>query len=160
LTILDIISLNEKSNIRHPNNKLVGVKMTEKPTAAFALSLIGGIFILLGGIVYAAAGSWVGILGFGLGASVLVGLGVFGLICGILVILGAVWINSGEKSKVRTGSILVLIFSILSWIGSAAGFFIGFLLGLIGAILGLTWNPSTPQEGPPMRPREAPPVPP
>jgi hypothetical protein len=127
--------------------------MAEKPTAAFALSLIGGIFILLGGIVYAAAGSWVGSLGFGLGASVLVGLGVFGLICGILTILGAVWINSGEKSKVRTGSILVLIFSILSWIGAAGGFVIGFLLGLIGAILGLTWNPSTPeQKAPPPAP--------
>jgi len=127
--------------------------MADKPTAAFALSLIGGIFILLGGIVIAAAGSWVGMLGFGLGASVLVGLGVFGLICGILTILGAVWINSGEKSKVRTGSVLVLIFSILSWVGAAGGFVIGFLLGLIGAILGLTWNPSTPeQKAPPPAP--------
>jgi uncharacterized membrane protein len=117
--------------------------MAEKPTAAFALSLIGGIFILLGGIVYIAAGSAVGILGYGLGASVIAGLGVFGLVCGILTILGAVWINSGEKGKVRNGAILVLIFSILSWIGGAGGFFIGFLLGLIGAILGLTWNPPT-----------------
>jgi hypothetical protein len=130
--------------------------MAEKPTAAFALSLIGGIFILLGGIVYAAAASAVGILGFGLGASVLAGLGVFGLICGILTILGAVWINSGEKDKVRNGAILVLIFSILSWIGAAAGFFIGFLLGLIGAILGLTWKPSTTES----TAKPAPPVPP
>jgi len=117
--------------------------MAEKPTAAFALSLIGGIFILLGGIVYIAAGSAVGILGYGLGGSVIAGLGVFGLVCGILTILGAVWINNGEKGKVRNGAILVLIFSILSWIGGAGGFFIGFLLGLIGAILGLTWNPPT-----------------
>jgi len=117
--------------------------MADKPTAAFALSLIGGIFILLGGIVYVALGSAVGGLGFGLGGSIIAGLGVFGLICGILTILGAVWINSGEKGKVRTGSILVLIFSILSWLGGAGGFFIGFLLGLIGAILGLTWNPPT-----------------
>jgi hypothetical protein len=117
--------------------------MADKPTAAFALSLVGGIFIIIGGILYVAAASAIGFLGFGLGASVLAGLGVFGLICGILTILGAVWINSGEKDKVRNGSILVLIFSILSWIGSFGGFFIGFLLGLIGAILGLTWKPST-----------------
>jgi hypothetical protein len=131
--------------------------MADKPTAAFVLSLIGGIFILLGGIVYATAASWVGSLGFGLGASVLAGLGVFGLICGILTILGAVWINSGEKDKVRNGAILVLIFSILSWIGAAGGFFIGFLLALIGAILGLTWNPSTTETPPP---KAAPPTPP
>ena len=117
--------------------------MAEKPTAAFALSLIGGIFILLGGLVYVALGSAVGSLGFGFGGSVIAGLGAFGLICGILIILGAVWINSGEKDKVRNGAILVLIFSILSWLGGAGGFFIGFLLGLIGAILGLTWNPPT-----------------
>jgi hypothetical protein len=130
--------------------------MADKPTAAFALSLIGGIFILIGGILYIAAASAVGFLGFGLGASVLAGLGVFGFICGLLTIFGAVWINSGEKDKVRNGSILVLIFSILSWAGSAGGFFIGFLLGLIGAILGLTWKPSTPET----TAKAAPPVPP
>ncbi len=117
--------------------------MADKPTAAFVLSLIGGIFIVLGCIPYFAAGSFVGSLGFGVGASVLAGFGVFGLICGLLTILGAVWINSGEKDKVRNGSILVLIFSIVSWIGAFGGYFIGFLLGLIGAILGLTWKPST-----------------
>jgi hypothetical protein len=117
--------------------------MADKPTAAFALSLIGGIFILIGGILYIGAASAIGFLGFGLGASVLAVLGVFGLICGILTILGAFWINSGEKDKVRNGSILVLIFSIFSWAGSFGGFFIGFLLGLIGAILGLTWKAST-----------------
>jgi len=117
--------------------------MADKPTAAFVLSLIGGIFIVLGGLLYIGLGSAVGGLGFGLGGSILAGLGVFGLICGLLTILGAVWINSGEKDKVRNGAILVLIFSILSWFGAAGGFVIGFLLGLIGAILGLTWNPST-----------------
>ena len=132
--------------------------MMEKPTAAFALSLIGGIFILLGGIAIAAVAAIVGgalFMIFPAGGAAIVGLGVFGLVCGILVILGAVWINTGEKSKVRTGSILVLIFSILSWIGAFGGFFIGFLLGLIGAILGLTWNPSTPST-----PQTAPPTPP
>jgi hypothetical protein len=120
--------------------------MAEKPTAAFALSLIGGIFILLGGLAIAAVSAFFGgalFMIFPAAGAAIIGLGSFGLICGILVILGAVWINSGEKSKVRTGSILVLIFSILSWIGSLGGFFIGFLLCLIGAILGLTWNPST-----------------
>jgi len=33
-----------------------------------------------------------------------------GLICGIVVIIGAIMINSADPSKVKTGSILVLVF--------------------------------------------------
>lgn len=117
--------------------------MADKPTAAFILSLIGGIFIIIVGLVTIALGSFIGGLGFGTGGAVVAGIGAIGLICGLLTILGAVWINSGEQGKVRNGSILVLIFSILSLIFAATGgFVIGFLLGLIGAILGLTWKPS------------------
>jgi len=130
--------------------------MAEKPTAAFALSLIGGIFILIGGLVIAAIGGV--FLFLPVAGAAIVAIGVFGLICGILTILGAVWINSGERGKVRNGAILVLIFSILSWIGGAGGFFIGFLLGLIGAILGLTWNPPTTESA--VKPPPPPPVPP
>jgi hypothetical protein len=116
--------------------------MADKPTAAFVLSLIGGIFIIIGALSYIAIGSVIGGLGFGFGGAALAGIGVFGLICGLLVILGEVWLNRGEQGKVRNGSILVLIFSILSFFGAAGGFFLGFLLGLIGAILGLTWKAS------------------
>lgn len=129
--------------------------MAEKPTAAFVLSLIGGIFTLLGGIVIAAVSSIFFFLP--VAGAAIAAVGIFGLICGVLVILGAVWINSGEKDKVRTGSILVLIFSILAWIGAAGGFVIGFLLGLIGAILGLTWNAPATQNPPPKAEPPAPP---
>jgi hypothetical protein len=130
--------------------------MADKPTAAFVLSLIGGIFILIGGLVTIAVGSFIGGLGFGFGGAAIAAFGAVGLICGLLTILGAVWINSGEQGKVRNGSIMVLIFSILSLIFAATGgFFIGFLLGLIGAILGLTWKPSMPETTAP-----PPPVPP
>jgi len=122
--------------------------MADKPTTAFVLSLIGGIFIILGGLVYMVVFSILGglfsFLGFaGLGIG-LVALGALGLIWGILVIVGATMMNSGNPARVRTGSILVLIFSILSWFGAIGGFFLGFLLGLIGAILGLAWKPERP----------------
>jgi len=123
----------------------------EKPTSAFVLSLIGGIFILLGGLAYLVWGLWisasmgwiplVGIVGVAHGITVAI-FGILGILWGILVIYGATLIGSGETEKVRTGSILVLIFSIISWFGAAGGFFIGFILGLIGAILGLIWKPS------------------
>ncbi|MEM2738969.1 MAG: DUF6114 domain-containing protein, partial [Candidatus Bathyarchaeia archaeon] len=58
---------------------------------------------------------------------------------------------SGEQGKVKTGSIIVLIFSILSlFVGGTGGFVIGFILGLVGSILGLTWKPS--EETPPPPP--------
>lgn len=126
--------------------------MSEKPTAAFILSLIGGILILLAGIVFAAFFGILGVAMFfvpGIGiplAGFLIVLGILGLIFGILVIVGALMINSGEKRRVTTGSIIVLVFSILSLFTVGGGFIIGFILGLIGGILGLAWKPeaSTP----------------
>jgi len=130
--------------------------LVEKPTAAFALSLIAGILILLGGIFGAILGTIGGVMvgaipGFGWLGGLIVALGLLGLIFGILVIVGAVMINSGEQGKVKTGSIIVLIFSILSlFAGGTGGFVIGFILGLVGSILGLTWKPS--EETPPPPP--------
>lgn len=130
--------------------------MEEKPTAAFVLSLLAAIFIIIGGLFYVVLFSWIGgaLDFFGMGGSgySFVIIGVLGLVWGILTLIGAIMINSGDKNKVRTGSILVLIFSIISWFGAAGGFFIGFLLGLIGAILGLTWHPSKSERAPPPPP--------
>ena len=127
--------------------------MAEKPTAAFVLSLLGAIFIIIGGLIYAVIFSIIGgvldFFGFGgLGGAIII-LGVLGIVWGILVLVGAIMMNSEDKNKVRTGAVLVLIFSILSWFGAAGGLFIGFLLGLIGSILGLTWNPSRFESPPP-----------
>jgi len=51
-------------------------------------------------------------------------------------------INKPEQHV--TWSIIVIVFSILSWFGAAGGFIIGFILGLIGGILGLVWKPKAP----------------
>ncbi len=128
--------------------------MGEKPTAAFVLSLIGGVFILLSGL---AAALIFGFIGAGvamvpgmapLGGAIAL-MGFLGLIFGILVIVGAVMINSGVQNKVKTGSIVVLVFSILSLFTVGGGFLIGFILGLIGSILGLTWKPEATTPPPP-----------
>lgn len=116
----------------------------EKPTAAFVVSLIGGILILIAGLGYAALGAicggLVGMFAPAVGAAVFLYMAL-GAICGILVIIGAIMINKAEPDKVKMGSILVLVFSIIS-IVSGGGFFIGMLLGIIGGILGLIWKPS------------------
>lgn len=132
--------------------------MSDKPTAAFVLSLISGILVLLTALIMFVAASLLNLTEFTgvpgmpyfseLITTWLVIIGVVGLIFGALIIVGAVMIYSGEPGKVRTGSILVLIFSILSLFTVGGGFFVGFILGLIGGILGLTWKPSIKQESP------------
>jgi hypothetical protein len=128
------------------------------PTAAFVLSLIAGVLILLGGIFGAIVGiiggAMIGVIpGLGWLGGLIVILGFLGLIFGIIVIVGAVMINSGERDRVKTGSIVVLIFSILSlFVGGTGGFIIGFILGLIGGILGLTWKPTEEAAPPPPPP--------
>ncbi|MEM2522939.1 MAG: hypothetical protein QXW82_07315 [Candidatus Bathyarchaeia archaeon] len=92
------------------------------------LSLAAGILILLGGIFGATVGiiggTIIGVIpGFGWLGGLIVALGFLGLIFGILVIVGAVMINSGGRDKVKTGSIIVLIFSILSLFAGGTGGF-------------------------------------
>ncbi len=132
--------------------------MGERPTAAFVLSLISGILVLLTGILMLVAAGLVSSISgelvpgipypLELIGSLIAIFGVVGLIFGILILVGAVMIYSGEPSKVKIGSILVLVFSILSLFIVGGGFFIGFILGLIGGILGLIWKPPVRQETP------------
>jgi len=106
--------------------------MAEKPIAAFVLSLIGSIIFLL-----------LGIFLFFL---------FFPLIGGLLTFIGALIMYSEKTEMVRTGSILVLVFSLISSIFTLGGFIVGFVLCLIGSILGLTWEPEVAKEPPPLPP--------
>jgi hypothetical protein len=143
----------------------------ERPGTAFVLSLIGGIFILLGGGVMTMLGSWMGNYGYGMmggyggyggyagwggmmrpGFGMMGGLGygfgflgVLGLIFGLIVIISALMLNSKPEQH-STWGILIIIFSVLSIFGSAmGGFGVGLILGLIGGILGVTWKPPQPK---------------
>ncbi len=132
--------------------------MSEKPTGAFVLGLIGGIFILLNAMVWFV---FAGILAFivsflpivpfdpATAAYLIAGLA---LLCAIVVIAGSVMIFAMPNQHV-IGGILVLLFSIVSLI-TLGGFFIGFILGLVGGILGIVWKPTmaAPMMAPPMAP--------
>ncbi len=144
---------------------------SERPTIAFILSLIAGIFILLGGGVMSLFGSWMGNYGYGCGMmggycgyDGMIGgyngwggmmgpgfgmmggrgfglFGVLGLIFGTIVIISAVMLNSKPQEHTTWG-ILIIIFSVLSVFGSAmGGFGIGLVLGLIGGALAIAWKP-------------------
>ena len=123
--------------------------MGEKPTAAMVLSIIGGIFVLLGGATLAFVGSIISTLNFtgtgttgtGVGSGFLL-IGIIGVIIGLIMIVGGIMINSNPQSHTMWG-VIILILSIVSWVTSIGGFFIGFLLGLIGGILAITFKPTS-----------------
>ena len=112
--------------------------MSEKPTTAFILSLIGGILVLLGGLIWAAVGTviaffFVAGLGFLLWAF---------LIFGIIIIIGAVMINSNPSSAHSWG-IVKLILGVLSLLGVVTA--LGGILAIIGGTFALTWKPKPEQ---------------
>ncbi len=128
----------------------------ERPSTAFILSLIGGIFILLGGGMMFILGwhafcgltscsNFGGMMGPGFGMMGGLGLGfgflgMLGLIFGVIVIVSAFMLNSKPEQHSTWGT-LIVIFSVLSIFGGAmGGFGIGLVLGLIGGILGITWK--------------------
>jgi len=122
--------------------------MREKPIAGFVLSLLASIFIILNALIYAflttiftiyeqvrhiIGGRPIEITIF-LPNFIIIVLTIIGLICGIIVLIGTYMLYKGEKSLV--GGILVIIGSVIS-LAIGGGFFIGFLLGIIGGALGL-----------------------
>jgi len=135
--------------------------LAENPTSAFILSLLAGIFFVIGAGLLIGIGALVGSIGdlgslgsipglgnatsisgstSGVGLSI-VGLGVFGVLLGIVTIAAAVLIHE-RPAKHRLWGALLVVFSVVSWVGSIGGLLIGFILGLIGGVLAITWKPS------------------
>jgi hypothetical protein len=139
----------------------------DKPMVAFILSLIAGILILIGGVNSMAfmgmggygmmGGGWMGGYGMmghmmgggwtdggygmmGQGYYMYAGLSLLVLISGIIVIIGAVMLQSKPQQYSQWG-ILILIFSIISILGGYGLVIAGLILGVIGGIMALTWKP-------------------
>jgi hypothetical protein len=114
----------------------------EKPTTAFIVSLIGGIFVLLGGVVWAAIGTVVAIFTLGVGFL----LYVF-LLFGITIIAGSVALNNNPRSAHAWG-IVIIILGIISLFGVITA--LGGIISIAGGAVALSWNPS--MQGPPPPP--------
>jgi hypothetical protein len=107
------------------------------PTAAFVLSLIGGFFVILGGILLAILGAIVSFFIGGIGAV----FGIAGVFFGVLIIVFAALLHARPAQHVIWGALLVL-FALVSFpVSFFGGFIIGFLLTLIGGILAIVWHP-------------------
>ncbi len=104
------------------------------------LAILGGLFIILGGIVERAVGSLVSSFGFGLGGAILSIFGDFGILLGILIIVFGVLAFVRPQQHGLFG-VLIIVFSLLSLVSYLGGFIIGFILALIAGILALIWKP-------------------
>ena len=118
-----------------------------KPTAAFALSLVGGVLAIIAGVVllvlaavFSTARSSSYYYGYysysydyrGL-AYILGGVGIWVLIASIMLIVGAVKLNSNPLEHTKWG-VIILVFSIIGG---------GNIFGIIGGALALAYKPIT-----------------
>ena len=107
--------------------------MEQKPTTAYILSLLGGIFVLLGGLFWSVLGSMILFVGFGF-------LLYAFLTFGIVIIVGAVLMNSTPESA-KSWGIVILILGVLSLFGGTTT--LGGILAIIGGAMALSWKPSS-----------------
>lgn len=126
----------------------------EYPNIPWTLALIGGALIVLVDIILLTVSvvilphlnytnfqnprGYTGSPG-ALAAGFVGAIAAFGLICGAIVTLSALMLRLRPNQR-QTWGILVLVFSILSFFG-AGGFIVGAVLGIVGAVLSLTWKP-------------------
>ena len=123
----------------------------EYPRGAYLLLLIGGILEIIAGItVVLAAGMYLMVSSYSgvitslrtysisptvmpailPGVACIVVYLIWFIVWGVLIILSAMWVKTGDPEKVHKGGILGLISSILG----------GNIISLIGAILALIWK--------------------
>jgi len=126
--------------------------MSEKrPYAAFTLAAIGFAIQLIIGILVIIALYFFRIWGFRIShmmpwiiysfPRITLFLIIYIIIILILGAIGLGLLNTNDVSKVRNGSILIIIAGVIA-LPTLLGFFIGSLLMVIGGILGLVWRPS------------------
>ncbi len=104
----------------------MAVNVEPKPTAAFALSILSALLTF----AISFAGISVLLIPIGITGNMLL---IWGGIAGALTLVGS-WLLFNNAAQRKLGSVLVLVFSIVS------ANFIGLILGLIGGFLGFTYK--------------------
>jgi hypothetical protein len=125
------------------------------PKTAAILALAGGMIIVLGGAIFIGVASFIiphmNLSNLtvpkgmdraslpGLISGILSVMGGFGLVCGAIVLVSATMLLARVGTR-RTWGILILVFSVLSFVG-LGGFIVGAILGILGGVLTLRWKP-------------------
>lgn len=109
------------------------------------MSLIAGILIVCNAVAVGVAATWFPWIfptlpGSANNAAVsFASITAVGLICGALVLFGAIMLHIKPRDKKAWG-IMIIVFSIPSII-TGGGFIIGFILGIIGGVKVIKWKP-------------------
>ena len=125
---------------------------SEEPTRAFSLSLIAGILILTNAAAVAAAATWFPWIiptlpgSSGNDTTILYSVAAVGLVCGVLVLFGAMMLRNRAANKKAWG-IMIIVFSIPSVV-TGGGFIVGFILGIIGGKSAFSWKPKAQETKP------------
>lgn len=108
------------------------------------LSVLGGLLIVLSGIVVLVIGTYGSLYGMNypvirIASLAIIGVGVWGMICGVVVLTGSYVIYARPYAHTIWGTI-ILIFSLLSFL-DGAGFVAGGISGIIGGVWAIFWTP-------------------
>ncbi len=119
-------------------------------TFAFIVSLVGGLIVFIaslvnfvwflsgavnfggfGNFMRGAMGGYHGFMGsYGTSNSFLAGISVVGLVCGVIVLIGAIMLKV-DPHQSTIWAIIIIAFSLVSFVGMG-GYFIGAVLGIVG----------------------------
>jgi hypothetical protein len=131
-----------QSNFNLRGKDKMANQVQNKPTAAYILSLLGGIFGILIGVAFLILGALAIIagladaaigfdVGLGWGGSLMLGIGIWGLITSILLVVFAGKLKGNPMEHSKWGA-LILVFSLIGF---------GGWLAFIGGILALIYKP-------------------
>jgi len=153
LTAGKIIEIHKKAWNNTLYEATAGMDAHHSSNIAFILSLVGGlaivfmsvvsVFLLFSGSPYATLyGIELGLMrGFGVGQTLLVAFSIVAVLCGTIVVAGAIMLHT-RPAKPLVWGIVVLIFSIASFV-DGGGLFIGALLGMLGGGLAIITSKSS-----------------
>jgi hypothetical protein len=135
------------------------METSQGPRLSYILSLIGGLIVLLYGFMslvmfalygpyWSGIGGWMsGMMGgyhdfmgiYGGSYDFFAVLSIIGLVCGILIIVGAAMLRAHPQEHAMWGTVII-VFSAISFVGMG-GFFIGAVLGIIGGAFAISYRP-------------------
>ena len=131
-------------------------------TFAFIVSLAGGLIVLIaslvnfvwflsgaqnfgvfGNFMHGTMGEYHGFMGsYGTSNSFLAGISVIGLVCGVIVLIGAIMLKV-DPHQSNIWAIVIIAFSLVSFVGMG-GYFIGAVLGIVGGAFVLVTKQTNP----------------
>jgi hypothetical protein len=131
-------------------------------TFGFVVSLVGGLIVLIASLVnfvwflsgaqnFGGFGNYMhgtmdgyhSFMGsYGTSNTFLAGISAVGLVCGVIILIGAVMLKV-DSHQSTLWSIIIIIFSVISFVGMG-GYFVGAIISIVGAAFVLATRQTNP----------------